>query len=285
MIVDIIILSKTDNEKIYWMNLNCINSLLKSEDKSKISFNIILVESNENATYKYPETQVVFPSEQFGYNRFLNIGLQYAKGDFHAFCNNDLIFHENWMSNILNFSKKNPQTYSFSPIDFKYQYMKMVAEGLKPAWGYKPRYYIAGWCIVVKKEIFTKIECIFDPVFDFYYADDDYGLTLLKNNIAHNLVTDSLVEHLDSQTAAYESGDNNYLNTLEGQGISYPKYLKKDEFKFIRNSYKLLLDYLKMYNKWGGYYSLNFKYKIFKRFPGLRKKSITKLVYSLKLPI
>jgi GT2 family glycosyltransferase len=282
MIVDIIILSKTDNENIYQMNLNCINSLLKSEDKSKISFNIILVESNKTAAYEYPETRLIYPKETFGYNKFLNIGLQQAKGDFHAFCNNDLIFHEYWMTNIIAYSNNNPKILSFSPIDFNYSAMKKIADGIKPNWGYVPKYHIAGWCIVVKKEIFKIIDPIFDPIFDFYYADDDYGLTLLKNNIQHRLVVNSLVDHLESKTVSCNFDEQNNLDLLEKEGINYPQYLRKEKFRNYTFNLNILRGYLKLYNKWGGHYSLNIKYILFKRLPFLRIKWITKLLYSLK---
>ena len=259
-----------------------MDSLLESEDKAEIEFNIILVESNKDAKYRYPETQIIYPNEIFGYNRFLNIGLQYVKGDYHAFCNNDLIFHKNWISNIIEYNNLNPKVLSFSPIDLKYPSMGKIASGAKPNWGYVPKYHIAGWCIVVKKEIFQEIDCIFDPIFDFYYADDDYGLTLLKNNIPHRLVINSKVEHLASQTETIRFGNPSILNLLDEQGLKYPKYLEKDSFNVINSNYNLLLGYLKMYKKWGGYYSLSFKYIMFKRLPFIRLKLITKLIYSMK---
>lgn len=279
--VDIIILSKTDNDFLHQMNLNCINSLLESENRDNIKFNIILIESNKNASYKYPETQIVVPDEQFGYNKFLNIGLQYAKGDYHAFCNNDLIFHKNWFSAILDFSKQNPDYLSFSPVDFNFQYMKDIAEGKRKNWGYLRACNIAGWCIVIKKEIFNHIPCIFDPQFDFYYADDDYGLTLLKNNIKHSLICDSFVDHLYMQSTEKEP-EINYLQTLSSK--VYPKYLLKNKYKEISTNKKKISGYLIFYNKWGGVKSLYIKYKLFRNIPLLRHKCITKLIYSFRLP-
>lgn len=283
MLVDIIILSKTDNDTIYQMNLNCINSLLISEDKSKIVFNIILIESNQNAKYNYPETKIIYPNEPFGYNKFMNIGIEYAKGEFHAFCNNDLIFHKNWMSNIEEYSINNPKVFSFSPIDFNYPSMKKISDGIKPNWGYVPKYHIAGWCIVVKKEIFNIISTIFDPTFDFYYADDDYGLTLLKNNIKHRLVIDSVVDHLESQTTTCDFDEINNLEIIKKEGIKYPKYLKSNKYRHYHMNLKILRGYLKFYNKWGGTHSLSVKYIIFKRLPFIRFKLFTKLIYSIKI--
>lgn len=280
MIVDIIILSNASNFQIFQMNLNCINSLLESEDKAEIEFNIILVESNKDAKYRYPETQIIYPNEIFGYNRFLNIGLQYVKGDYHAFCNNDLIFHKNWISNIIEYNNLNPKVLSFSPIDLKYPSMGKIASGAKPNWGYVPKYHIAGWCIVVKKEIFQEIDCIFDPIFDFYYADNDYGLTLLKNNISHKLVVNSVVEHLESKTISCDFNEINNLDLLEREGIKYPSYLKKEKFRYYTLNLNILKGYLKFYTKWGGYYSLNIKYIILKKIPFLRRKLITRILYS-----
>ena len=281
-VVDIIILSKADNDSLFQMNLNCINSLLESENKDVIKFNIVLIESNKKASYKYPKTQIIVPDEQFGYNRFLNIGIKYCRGDYHAFCNNDLIFHKGWMTAVLEFSKQYPDCMSFSPIDCKYPTMKEVAEGKHSNWGYMIKYQIAGWCIVVKKEIFNHINCLFDSKFDFYFADNDYGLTLLKNNVKHSLISNSIVDHLHGQSTSIEDKKNYLLELSEG---SYPKYLFKEEYEWITTNYRMLHDYLLFYNKWGSSKSLYWKYKLFKKFVFLRHKWITKIVYSIRFSV
>ena len=72
----------------------------------------------------------------------------------------------------------------------------------------------------------------------------------------------------------------NNLDLLEREGIKYPSYLKKEKFRYYTLNLNILKGYLKFYTKWGGYYSLNIKYIILKKIPFLRRKLITRILYS-----
>ena len=101
-----------------------------------------------------------------------------------------MIFYENWFSEILKVKAENPSIKSFSPFGNINKINLVKSFEL----GYKVRTHINGWCIITNIEIFKEIGYL-DETFDFNYADNDYAMTLKKNNIKHAVVYNSKVEH------------------------------------------------------------------------------------------
>ncbi|HMK07371.1 MAG TPA: glycosyltransferase, partial [Flavobacterium sp.] len=173
-----IILSRTDTKELFEMTKNCIQSLLDSETANE--FEVIIVESNQQyleSGFQYADfVNVIVPHEKFNFHQFLNIGAANATGDFIALCNNDLIFHKDWFSEILKVSEKHKDILSFSPSEEKH-----TNPDKDFLIGYKVKQQLKGWCIVVKKELFKKTGPL-DETFSFYFADNDYGMTLKYHN-------------------------------------------------------------------------------------------------------
>ena len=93
MTVDCIILSNTQTIELYGMTQRALNTLHASE--KNIVFDIKLIESNkhiEDYGYIYSNCKVITPHESFGYNKFLNIGLQHCTNDWVIISNNDVAF-------------------------------------------------------------------------------------------------------------------------------------------------------------------------------------------------
>ncbi|HEU4497103.1 MAG TPA: glycosyltransferase [Flavobacterium sp.] len=241
-LLSVILLSKTDSQPLFQMTLECINSIAASEIKG--NFEIIIIESNKNfleSGFRYPDfVNVIIPEEKFNFHKFLNIGISNSKGDFIALCNNDLIFKPNWFNEIEQISKRYPSVLSFSPTQECY------AEGNKKVeFGYKVRRHIQGWCIVVKKEIFNKIGLL-DETFDFYFADNDYALTLKYHNLRHALVLSSQVLHLEKKSTSLAAEDKSFQKKYK-----IPKYLYGEKYKYILDREINLSGFLKYHQKWG----------------------------------
>ena len=243
-----IILAKTASADLYQMTLNAIDSLLQSE--SEVVHEIIIVESNpdylkEGFAYD-ARIKVLLPNEKFNFHKFLNYGIQAATGDYIALCNNDLIFHPHWFSAILTVSEQNTQILSFSPSE--------IIEGGKAGFeiGYKVMTHIKGWCLVVKKELVPLIGPL-DEQFDFYFADNDYALTLIQFNVPHALVYASKVEHLAKRSTKVKTGNTDYL-----AHYSIPKYLYNCDYTYVLEDELSLNGFLKYQSKWG---SPNWIYK------------------------
>lgn len=246
MKLSVILLAKTDSESLFQMTMTCISSMLASE--KEVTSEIIIIESNKNylhSQFRYPDfVKVIIPEAAFNFHHFLNIGIQAATGDFIALCNNDLIFHQNWFSEILKVSLENPNILSFSPSG------TICTPSQKDTFllGYRVMIHVKGWCIVVKKEIFNKIGLL-DETFDFYYADNDYAMTLKYHNIKHALVYNSYVEHLEKKSTVIENTDNREQEFVKKYQI--PEYLKKERYNWVFESEKYLSAIIKYHNKWG----------------------------------
>lgn len=240
--LSVIILTLTNSEELYKMTLNCINSLKESE--TNVNFEIIIIESNKNylvSNFKYPDfVKVIIPDVKFNFHQYLNIGIKASSGDYIALCNNDLIFHKKWFSEILKITELDSSILSFSPVstvNVDYENIYQI--------GYKVRTHIMGWCIVANKKLFNKIGYL-DETFDFYYADNDYAMTLKSKNIKHAVVFNSKVEHLEKRSSKKETESQSFLDKYK-----IPQYLYKKEYEWVLNDEKSLDGFLKYHNKWG----------------------------------
>lgn len=194
-------LSHAKNNDLKLMTQLCINSLVASEDN--IHFNIILIESNkEFKPFQYNHTKTIYPKQKFGYNRYMNIGIEITNSEYVAICNNDLFFHKNWASEIINFFKTDHDLKSASPIcSYHHKSFAGILPHTGNYYGYNVRTEISGWCIMLKRDIYDVIGP-FDEKFTFWYVDNDYSKLLEKNGIKHALITSSIVDHLESKTLA-----------------------------------------------------------------------------------
>lgn len=248
-----IILAMTATEELFNMTSICINSLMTSE--SATDMEIIIVESNKNylnSKFKYPEfVTVIIPDASFNFHKFLNIGIKGSSGEYIALCNNDLIFYNHWFSEILKVINHNPSIKSFSPCGKINDYSFTNTFEL----GYKVRTHVMGWCIVADREVFSQIGFL-DETFDFWYADNDYAMTLKKYNIKHALVRTSKVEHLEKEQRRKKIKGVDKLyeifqSTSDVNLGNLPQYVYTDEYKWLLEDKKGLIDHLKFHKKWG----------------------------------
>lgn len=197
--IDIIILSYAQSIELKEVTDNCIKSLLCSEDPTKVKFNIIVVESERAmGSYQYEYTTTIYPDVEFGYNLYMNKGIDISSSPYVCICNNDLIFYEGWATNIVNACEKfkldsaSPACGIFHP-----------QEGFKLDgsihFGYRVRAHIAGWCLFFKRDLLKQMGRL-DENYRFWCADNDYGNTLFILKLRHGLVTSSRVDHLGSIT-------------------------------------------------------------------------------------
>lgn len=195
--IDIVVLSYSANDELKSQTANCLDSLFKSEENSEKIFNVIVLESQEGVSWDhYPNTKTFDPPKPYGYHKFMNYGRKLGSNEFVCLCNNDLIFKNNWASEILKISKDNPEILSFSPLCPKTQPLYGIKENSGNYMGFDVRKHISGWCIFQKREIYEKIGDL-DERFTHWFSDNDYALTLYTKGLSHCLVTSSIVEHHD----------------------------------------------------------------------------------------
>jgi GT2 family glycosyltransferase len=202
--IDIIMLSYAATDALRQMTHNSLESLAQSENPERIQFNTLVLESNKALKpYQYPGTTTMYPDVKFGYNRYLNIGVRSTTNPFVCLCNNDLIFHADWATEILKAAAQHSYIQSFSPIDPWLHKQYGLSGETRTVCGYEKMKHVTGWCFVVRREIFNIIGP-FDERLEFWYVDDDYIQTLIQHKIPHGLVTSSKVDHLSGKTIGSE---------------------------------------------------------------------------------
>lgn len=205
--IDIIIASYAQNDELKETTLNAIDSLMASEDADKIKFNVIVIESEKSlAPYQYPYSRTVYPQEPFGYHRYMNIGIEMTTAPLVCICNNDLIFHPLWATELLKPLVTYADIYSVSPFSTAHhtELGYKMNDGLKL--GYKVREQLVGWCIMMKRDLF-RLSGKLDENYIFWYADNDFANTLYVLKLHHVLVTSSVVDHLESKTLLKQSSE------------------------------------------------------------------------------
>lgn len=196
--IDIIILSYAKNEHLKNLTDQTIATLLDSEDPDKIHFNVIVIESQKSLNpYQFENSTTIYPEEKFGFHKYLNIGIKASNSPYVCLCNNDLIFHKGWASEILKAMDNDATMLSASPYCRNFHAKEGFPENAEPLEGYFG--VLVGWCIFVKREIFDTIGLL-DENFTFWYCDYDYLNTLKKFGVKNCLVSSSFVTHLGSES-------------------------------------------------------------------------------------
>ena len=196
--IDIIILSYAKDEHLKGLTIQTINTLLESEDPEKIHFNVVVIESNKALQpYQFENATTIYPTEKFGFHKYLNIGIKLTGNPYVCLCNNDLIFHKGWASEILSAMDNDAEMLSAVPYCPNFHKKEGFPENAAPLEGYFG--VLVGWCIFVKREIFNIIGML-DENFTFWYCDYDYLNTLKKFGVKNCLVSSSVVTHLGSES-------------------------------------------------------------------------------------
>jgi GT2 family glycosyltransferase len=198
MAVDIIFLSYSKNEHLKSLTIQSIDTLLKSEDPNKVHFNILVIESNKSiAPYQFEHSKTIYPDQDFGFHKYLNIGIKATSNPYVCLCNNDIIFHKGWATEIIKAMSEDPKIMSATPYCMNFHKKGGFIENAPPLEGYFG--VLTGWCIFVKREIFEIIGLL-DEHFVFWYCDYDYSNTLEKMKVKNSLIPKSRITHLGSES-------------------------------------------------------------------------------------
>lgn len=239
--IDVVILSNGKNETLTDLTNQTIQTLISSENSEEITFNIVVIESNASLQpFQYPNSITIYPSTSFGFHKYLNIGVNQTQNEFICFCNNDLIFHKGWASAILSASKKDNEIYSFSTFCPSFHADKLTEIPNEINYGYKNGVLFTGWCFMLKRETFNIVGS-FDEKFIFWYADDDFRLTLQKYNLKNALIKEAKVTHLGSETLNKEKSETQFRLQYSANAYYQYKWKHKNPLLYLyhKTKYKL----------------------------------------------
>lgn len=190
--IDIIILSNAKTKELRELTERTINSCIESDNQD---FRFFIMEQNPEVEYRVGIT--ANPTQPFNYNAYMNIGIEHTGSPYVCLCNNDLIFSKDWATNIIE-AMKRFELLSASPICPK-AYKNKVEINSGVYFGYRNSWEMSGWCIMIDRRLFEIIGKL-DETFPFWFADNSYSEQLKRFGIRHGLVTNSVVEHIGSQT-------------------------------------------------------------------------------------
>ncbi len=196
----VIILSLGGTPELQQMTQNAIDSCISGDES--IDFTVVVCESITGVKYKNARTVVPPTNLPFNYNGYMNgcrLMPEFDECEYIALCNNDLIFEKGWASTIIK-KMKECDVMSASPMDPSVHTDVKFKDGV--SFGHtvtKPPRHIAGWCIVQDARIYDTIKTL-DTQAQFWHSDTTYAQQLHTLNLAHILVEDSKVHHLNCQT-------------------------------------------------------------------------------------
>jgi GT2 family glycosyltransferase len=212
--VDVIILSLVKDDKSFLVTKQCIDSYIETAD-SYIS-NIFVVESNKNfnGDYQQPKVKIIKPTEEFNYNRFFNIALEQCQADYIIGPNNDLIILPNCIQTIVEEFETNPKIHSISPVDRNWhRHTKLyLPTDNKLYYGYVVSLHMFGCLFCCRREVFDTIGYL-DERFFFFYQDNDYVMSLERNNLKHGVHTGANIQHIGGNSNRI--ADNSFKYTPE----------------------------------------------------------------------
>ena len=183
---------------------------------------IIVIERQET---NYEGAKVLRQVGDFCYNRFLNEGAVHGNSEYIAFCNNDLLFEDNWACNIIEEMEKEyvSSASPYSPISNVSNRTGITVNSGNHC-GYEIRKEFCGWAFIWKRELWERLKL--DERIYFWASDNATAAQLKENNEKHILVTNSIVHHVHNGSIT--------LNTLSNEMKSI---LMHDEIKKFNRLY------------------------------------------------
>lgn len=183
----------------------------------------IIVETVSNAVpYK---CNTIYWTKEFNYNACLNYGLEHTNTEYIALCNNDLVFESGWerITDVMEyFELLSACPYSkYNPHPQPYRIANEIH------YGYQIGHEMLGWCIVINREILQYIKKL-DTSYKFWCSDNAYADQLIKADIKHALVCNSVVNHIGGGSKTINSLRNNSSQKYFDYTVNeYNKYAQR----------------------------------------------------------
>ncbi len=236
----------------------CLSSIYISLLKSKLAFEIIVVDNASNddtrklLKEKYPRVIKIFNKQNSGYGKANNQGIKDAKGEYVLLLNSDIRVMEDGIERLLRFAKENPKSFAGGklfnedkspqassgpmytlPVVFAMLFCKGDTLGITR---YSPDHinkvdWVSGACLLGKKEAFVDAGLFDEGIFmymeeiEFLYRAKQKGYTTL-------FYPSACFVH----TGAASSGERktSVLNIFRGLCYFYRKHRSGWEMRVLR---------------------------------------------------
>lgn len=186
-IADVVILSNAKDESYREMTQEAVDSCIRAANGLRV--NVIVVEQDRSAEYK--NCSAHYLTSAFNYNRFANFGANQGGAPNIVIANNDLIFEDGWLHNLL--AADHPLVSPKCPAALK---QRDVTEN---EIGDENGKHLSGWCFLIKRKLWEEIGG-FDTDVSFWYSDDVTIEQCRAKGVLPMIVPGAVVRHKGSQT-------------------------------------------------------------------------------------
>ncbi|GEM_PF-5619491 len=165
---------------------------------------------------EYDHISVIFNKKNKGFAAGNNQGAKKARGDYLFFLNNDVLVGEGWLSGMVRALEKDPAIGMVGPLTNRisgYQMVKKVPYKndreffefaktfrRKFAGNITPRRRIAGFAVLIRKELYWQVEGFDTDYGTGNYEDDDLCLKVRQKGYAIMVDEGTFIHHYGSQT-------------------------------------------------------------------------------------
>jgi len=148
--------------------------------------------------------KVIFNKENVGFVRGMNQGIEISDAPYTCLANNDLIFTNGWLNEIIevfgkykNLGVINPNSNSLGVAPGKDIFLESFADRLKEENRGKfiEMPYCIGFCMVIRKQVIEKIGGLSDEFYPMFFEDTDYSLRANRAGYLIGMAKASYVVH------------------------------------------------------------------------------------------
>lgn len=217
----------------------CIHSIREFTQTG--DYEIIIIDNNStDGTLAWLKQQAdirtISNSENFGFPKACNQGIEIAQGDTILLLNNDTIVTKNWLSNLLvclysddnigavGSVTNNISYYQTIPVDYQsIEEMQIFAANYNqsdPA-QWEERLKLIGYSMLIKKSVIDSIGMLDEQFSPGNYEDDDYSLRiriagykiiLCKDTFIHHYGSTSFKENISEYSELLRTNQNKFMN-------------------------------------------------------------------------
>lgn len=210
-LVDVVILSNANTKKLRQFTQRTIDTCLAGSNG--LAVGVTVMEQWHGTRYRNATT-VHMPAD-FNYNGFANAGATRGSADWIIVANNDLMFHDGWLHQLL--AANHPLVSPKCPRDER---QRRFTEN---TCGYDTGRHLSGWCFMISRNLWNQIGG-FDEAVTFWCSDDAVIEQVRAVGVSPMLVTSSLVEHVQSSTLKSENRERHDELTWQQVDIFINKY-------------------------------------------------------------
>jgi len=229
------------------------------KNTTNVNYRFIFVDNNStDGTLEYlkeiPDAKVISNSENLGFVKAMNQGFDKVSSKYTVWLNNDTIVTPNWLETLINHLKNNPKAAAIGPLSNGTGVIQK-----EPSWsgetsideiaifgknfhnknkGKVTQYHrVAGFCLVMKSDLISKIGKLDEQLNLGGYEDDDYCKRIRDAGFQILIAEDVFIYHKSGVSFSKSKSPDSNLAFLMQQGRRklLRKWIPQDNHKKLEH--------------------------------------------------